>query len=389
MKKFKIYYHNDMDGMCSRVIAEKIIRQRYGNSEDFVNSVFKAYELSHSSTDIDAISKITGDETLVIFVDYAFTDNALEVFKEILRKTDNGQKLLWIDHHDSSVKFVEDHIFPNGTGEFLDIPSGSFIVSKSGSAAYLTWAAYQSETFITVKEHKFHRGTMFPYFEVYDMYKKAQFVPPVVRYVSDYDTFEHRISYTDEFKLGYDTHIDKYNFMQGLFNFSGGWDSEEIREHHPDKWACFNKCTETVSIGTTIMNYIKAENQNVIKMQGYESCIKNLKTGQMEPVYVCNRFSNSWVFGELYNKYRYVVVYYFTGTEHKYSIFSNLKVFSDTDCCKYAEQFGGGGHKGAAGWRSKELMFLKDTFVFDGMESWLSSNTRSVANGCRATCMGN
>lgn len=392
MKTFRIYYHNDMDGMCSRVIAEKIIEKRYKSVNDGIEDyklildTIEAYELSHSATDFDKISAITGDEELVIFVDYSFTENTLDIFKEILKKTDNGKRLLWIDHHDSSIKFVKNHIFQTDPEKIIKMPSENFVVSKAGSAAYLAWTLYQQYTFLNLKvDH----DTLLQYYEVPDIYEMLKYVPPVVRHVSDYDTFEHRLPNTDEFKLGYDMELDKYAFMQKLFNFSGGWNSDELIAAYSDKWRSANECDLAIATGEIIMNYVTAENQTVIKRQGYESCIKDLETGQMEKVYVCNRLSNSWVFGELYNQYKYVVVYHFNGTEYKYSIFSNLKIFSDTDCEKYAIQFGGGGHKGAAGWRSEELMFLKDTFIFDGMESWMSSNIKSAANGCEAAYMDN
>lgn len=368
MNKYKIYYHNDMDGMCSRVIAEKIIEQRHGPLEK--NDRIEAYKLSYKSTDVEYINKIDGDETLVIIVDYSFTDNTLDIFKEILRKTNGGRNLLWIDHHDSSIKFVEDHIIPTGDGERISMPTRNFLISKAGSAAYLTWTMYQPENFkdLNILKFKENRG-------VFDMYKKVRYVPPAVRYVSDYDTFEHRFQNTDKFKLGYDSKPDKYAFMKELFNFYGGWDEEEIQEQHPDKYVALNECGNAIAVGAIIETYITAENQTIIKAQGYESCIKDLRTGQMELVYVCNRLSNSWVFGDLYDRYKYVIVYHFTGTEYKYSIFSNLKLFSDTNCSNYAEQFGGGGHKGAAGWRSKELMFLKNVFVFNGTESCINFDT--------------
>ena len=334
MENFKIYYHDDMDGMCSRVIAEKIIRQRYN-----VDHAIEVYDLSHGAYDFNKLAEITGDEALVIIVDYSFNENTIDTFKEILRKTDSGRRLLWIDHHDSSINFVRDHILSNGAGEHLDIPYSSFLVSKSGSGAYLTWAAYKPKTFISEIDSQY---------EVIDMYKVIKFVPPVVRYVSDYDTFEHRLPDTDKFKLGFDSTIDKYSLIVDLLR------------------STTDECNSTISIGENVMNYVIAENKEVIKKQGYESRILDIGTGKIEMVYVCNRLSNSWVFGDLYDCYKYVVVYYFDGVDYKYSIFSNLKIFNDTDCEHFAKQFGGGGHKGAAGWRSKELMFIKDNFVFKG-----------------------
>ena len=50
------------------------------------------------------------------------------------------------------------------------------------------------------------------------------------------------------------------------------------------------------------------------------------------------------------------MVWVFNGTKYSYSIFSsNLNV----DCSKIAEKYSGGGHKGAAGFSSDELLFKR------------------------------
>ena len=62
------------------------------------------------------------------------------------------------------------------------------------------------------------------------------------------------------------------------------------------------------------------------------------------------------MFGEKYSEYPLVMVWVFDGTQYVYSIFSgNLEI----DCSKIAESYGGGGHKGAAGFSSKDLLFRK------------------------------
>jgi len=99
-----------------------------------------------------------------------------------------------------------------------------------------------------------------------------------------------------------------------------------------------------------IKQYIDKDNTIYRNSWSYETEIDGLKC------LVVNKKTNSWVFGEKYNEYPIVMVWAFNGTKYSYSIFSNNP---DIDCSKIAEKYGGGGHKGAAGFSSDELLFKK------------------------------
>jgi oligoribonuclease NrnB/cAMP/cGMP phosphodiesterase (DHH superfamily) len=67
--------------------------------------------------------------------------------------------------------------------------------------------------------------------------------------------------------------------------------------------------------------------------------------------------ANSKIFGDIINDYDAVIIYCNNGVKYKCSIYSA----KDFDCAKFAEQFGGGGHKGAAGFVIDELpVWLRD-----------------------------
>ena len=112
----------------------------------------------------------------------------------------------------------------------------------------------------------------------------------------------------------------------------------------------------SISEGTIIENgklvkqYIDNDNLYYREHFAYESEIEGHKC------LVVNKKSNSWIFGEKYNDYPLVMVWVFNGTKFTYSIFSSNP---NIDCSKIAEKFGGGGHKGAAGFSSDELLFKK------------------------------
>ena len=50
------------------------------------------------------------------------------------------------------------------------------------------------------------------------------------------------------------------------------------------------------------------------------------------------------------------MVWAYDGTNYQYSIYSQD---SSVECNKIAEQYGGGGHKGAAGFKMAEMPFKK------------------------------
>ena len=66
--------------------------------------------------------------------------------------------------------------------------------------------------------------------------------------------------------------------------------------------------------------------------------------------------ANSKIFGDLIKDYDAVIIYCNDGTKYKCSIYSQKDTFN---CAEFAEQFSGGGHKGAAG------------FVLNNLPIWL------------------
>ena len=64
----------------------------------------------------------------------------------------------------------------------------------------------------------------------------------------------------------------------------------------------------------------------------------------------------SLVFGDLIKEYPMSMVWAFDGKYYQYSIYSQD---SNIFCNKIAEKYGGGGHKGAAGFRLEDMPFKK------------------------------
>ena len=261
---------------------------------------------------IDVIAP--GEE--VYFVDYSFKESTLPILQEIMAKTD---KLVWIDHHTSSLELIRKY------PELSTIPG---LRANGISGAALTYMYFND---ISVLED----------------------CPMYIQLVSDYDCWL--------FTLGEDTMYFKYGIdsvpndaldpiWDGLYSQSEGVNDIEVLE-------------ETIDIGRAVDSYVKSTNAYYRSHFAYESEISGY------PCMVVNRKSNSAIFGELYKEYPIVMTWVFDGTKYTYSIFSSN---ADVDCSKIAERFGGGGHKGAAGFTSNELLFKKvevhEQFIFTDID---------------------
>ena len=256
-------------------------------------------ELDHSKSDKDKFDIATPYEDIWI-VDYSFTESTYDILKTLLEKK---CKIRWIDHHISSIELLKVH------PELSIIPG---VIKDGISGAALTY--------------------MYCFMNNYELSE----APLYIRLISDYDCWQLKINpYTDFFKLYYDSNKDKWKCLDDLYE--NRFDERFIKQ-------CYEK-------GRIIKQFIDADNEYYMKQYGYEAEFEGMT------VLVVNKDTNSWIFGEAIKEYPMVVNYAFNGSEYVYSLYSDKN--SSTNCSKYAEKYGGGGHKGAAGFRSKELLFKK------------------------------
>lgn len=249
------------------------------------------------------LDKVHNEED-IWFVDYSFKENTLWVLDKLINE--KMCRVFWIDHHTLSINLENNNKF-----------------AKS------IWGIRQDGI----------SGAALTYMYCYN--KKFEDIPYYIKLVSDYDCWQYKYEPdTTYFKIGIEANdfdaldtIWKGLFNEDLFNFTDT-----------------NFINEILEIGKVIKNYIDSDNTYYREHFSYESEIDGHKC------MVVNKKTNSWVFGEKYNEYPLVIVWVFDGSKFTYSIFSSNK---DIDCSKIAESYGGGGHKGAAGFSSEELLFKK------------------------------
>lgn len=241
----------------------------------------------------------------VYFVDYSFKEDSVWQLEEILKKTNN---VIWCDHHTSSIKLLE--LKP----ELKNIKG-------------------------IIKDKICGAGLIYMY-----LYNKSDIskCPYFLQLVSDYDCWIYKFGEeTTYFKLGVDSKDNSalsclWKVMLDNVNHYGESFGDSV--------------SDIISIGKVIKGYIDMDNEQYLSQYGYESELDGI------PCYVVNRKSNSWIFGDKINQYPFVSVYAFNGTKYSYSLFSTDKAF---DCSILAERRGGGGHKGASGFSSDEMIFKK------------------------------
>lgn len=294
-----IYHHNDLDGMSSAgILAYHLYKQRkstlYG---------MKFYSCSYKELDT---SNIKENDTVYI-LDYSFTEATKSQLLDIYNKC--NKHLIWIDHHDSSIELQKSN------DETIKSIDG--IRSKQGSGVYLTYV-YMNDMMKNIEK------PMYAFINI----------PTFILYISDYDTFSKAlIPQSDWFKYGMDTH--------NINPTSSIW--QQLMEDY-DK----QLLSDILEDGKLAYKYAMKELKSYYKSYGFDAKFEGYD------IKVINRRTNSSAFGEDYKKADIVMSYVYDGNLYKYSIFSSKE---DIDCSKLAEKYGGGGHKGAAGFSSNTIVF--------------------------------
>ena len=292
----KCFYHNDMDGRCAGAIVK-----RYSEPSLIPPNKEEFIEVDYVMN--LPLENIKQNET-VYFVDYSFKENTLWQLEKVLEKTKN---IIWIDHHTSSIELEKK------VNWLKDIKG----IRQDGiSGAALTYMYLHKCDF--------------------------ENIPLFIRLVSDYDCWQYKYEPdTTYFKIGLETNsFDVFDIVwEKLF--------DDVFCKNPYDYTF---TYELIDKGELIKSYIDNDNNYYRSHFAYESEIDGLKC------LVINKKSNSWIFGEKYKEYPLVMVWVFDGAKYTYSIYSSNE---SIDCSKIADKFGGGGHKGAAGFSSDKLLFKK------------------------------
>lgn len=233
----------------------------------------------------------------VYFVDFSFSENTKGVLNLLIEKHCD---IIWIDHHKTSIDLIK--MYP----EYSSIKG---IRMEGISGAALTYMYFENCEF--------------------------EEVPMYLKLVSDYDCWK--------FKFGEKTKYFKYGIDSTDYSVLGKtWEKLYVNSKYDEIML-----NDIIDKGKVIYDYVKNENKEFLEKNGYESFLDEQKC------FVLNVDKNSEAFGEKINEYPFVISWKYAKGIYKYSIYSSKE---NIDCSEIAKKYGGGGHKGASGFSSSELL---------------------------------
>lgn len=249
------------------------------------------------------LDQITKDDTVY------FVDVSIQPYEKIFEVCARAKKVCIIDHHKTLIDTANSMHKPENLELFLDLTL---------SGCELTWKYFNP------KEE----------------------IPKAICLLGQYDSWRDKPEKKKAYDCAWNTVL---SFQFGMRNYE--LDVEFFR-----KKVLFDSTLvpDIIERGELILKY--QDNQNkiamnssfVFELEGFKCLCLN--TG----------LRNSQVFSSLWNEtdYDMMLAFSYTGSRWSYSVYSTKQ---DIDCGAFAKKFGGGGHRGAAGFYTDDLMVLKKT----------------------------
>jgi oligoribonuclease NrnB/cAMP/cGMP phosphodiesterase (DHH superfamily) len=299
----KCFYHSaDLDGHCSGAIV------KYLHPECELFSINYGQDFPWD--------KIVLDE-VVFMVDFT-----LQPFAQMERLVQVCQ-LVWIEHHKTAIKEAFDAGFASDGLQEIGV-----------GACLLTWR-----------------------------YLSRQPIPNAVRLLAEYAVWNHTnpsvLPFQYGFKMNSSTSPDNTALWAAAFEYSDS-DIEKIVErgqiiiHYEEQQNAKFFCT-TYAFETELS--ILLSDPSVVQKE----CDVTILKGKIKFTAICanSGFTNSKLFDSMYNPARHDLMITFCRLKlpkKKWTV-SLYSTKEDIDCSAIARLFGGGGHKGAAGFQCNQLPF--------------------------------
>jgi uncharacterized protein len=292
----KCFYHSaDLDGHCSGAIVKKF---------------FPTVELiGYNYGQPFPMDEISGGDT-VVMVDVSLP------MEQMFELNERCGRLNWIDHHISAIK---EHDAMCGD---KPIPG---LRRTDRAACELIWEFYSSHP-----------------------------VPEVVQYLGIYDSWrfaKHEEQFIKQFQCGMRTIHEtrpEYAMPDWEALFAGGSALEKIGDR-----------------GQVIWKYQLSQNEKTCGACAFETVLNPPRPAGTPPVEgnglrcvaVNSNLMNSDVFRSVWDPAKYDAMLCFYRSNKGFWRVSIYSDRPDVDCSVWVKSYGGGGHKGAAGFRCEELPF--------------------------------
>lgn len=310
-RKVIIYHHNDEDGIFSGALIYDY--EKNVNKADWIKCIKVDYTMDLNATiDEDILSL---KDVVVYFVDYSFSRK--ENIDTISTFLNNGDKVIWIDHHKSSIDVLN---------------SLSQDITKNANFEAVINTDYCGAVLC------------------YEYVNKIKNNKKILNLVNSWDMWLHDVENDASFNEGF---MNKQISAEALGGFIGKLLVFEDKEEE-----FINSC---ISDGLVISSYLTNKNESLCNSNGFEFKIDYF--GKEYKCFGLCQYGNSLVFGDRINDYDIVSLIRFNGEQFICSLYSNK---DEIDCSEIAsalgtfDGLGGGGHKGAAGFQTLENIIYKD-----------------------------
>lgn len=296
-KKVRIvYHHNDLDGFMSAACIYKhfLDTDNYWAFENYFISIsfpttLETFKYDQFFNNEESKSNVVDE---IYILDYSFTKDTKDILFKLAEHTVD---LFYVDHHKTTLDIVE---------EIEKYKNITYLVNNDRSGAYLT----------------------------YQLFNFNKTIPLCILLTDDYDRYIKEIPGSQDFNNG------MYAYEDAMTNIHNPvW-----RYLFEDK--SFKLIENIIGKGEVVYEYNKNRYAKQLKEFGYEHVFEGLDC------VVVNTGGNSLAFGKKLSKYKMGIIYQYDGQLFKYSLYST---HSDVDCAAIARKYGGGGHKGAAGFSSR------------------------------------
>jgi len=367
----KCFHHNDLDGRVAGFLATLFLGcfEKYADGFMYREvdcdcgagrlELVTDYDLlSVGYSDFDKIDNVLPGET-VFFVDLSFSENTKHYLDELKEK---GCKIVWIDHHQSSLDLIEEY------PEYGEIAG---VRDNSRCGAWLTWEWFTDiknaaeagiDTTIMFWGPKEHGCPIHPeksYLSPYCINKESM-VPTFVALTDDYDRWQHEYPQSKALNL---IHIMYGKNPTCSFYYHLFLDYLLYESHIRNCDVCYCPATTlpmdstlmvAVHRGQMILDYKLTSEHTQWFSRGFTGYLTD---GEKEYKCAClNIQSNSDAFPEdVIENYDALSIFsYSLKGGYKYSVYSTRE---DVDCNAICKHYGGGGHKGAAGFNADSIVY--------------------------------
>lgn len=326
MKAVHIFHHNDLDGRASgAVMYEYFLKYR----DDVKKYVF--HELDYT---MKLNQKVYPDD-VIVFVDYSFSKlGNIDYLIDLLNK---NHEVIWIDHHGSSQNLISKII----NGEYnTSILNFDWKITNDYCATWLSyiWCLEQIHG-------------------VYDEYNDI--VPNIIKYVNSHDLWLYNMNETKKFIYGIDgLDYTAKNFFRKVFKNKKSNIFSLTKADILEENKFINKM---ITNGNNILEYVDHRNLIERNSRGFEFLIIDINDDRYYKGYALNIHGNSLVFGNKVDEYDIVCPFVkMANGQWKYSFYTTKDDVNCSELCSIFGKFdnlGGGGHRKAAGFQSKNCIF--------------------------------